>query len=417
MKTFSAKAKSKRPKFLFSLKINELTNIPQSSGYCSVKWHLKDGTGTNGHHISSATQEPIKASSQSRGSTPRVLVKNHRARWNIELDKPIQIKLTTDKNKKLHSKILNIDVYFEFLEPINGSGGKLHHARGKSDTSNQTSSSNSSVYTQKVSRKLLLGSLSINIAEYINREQTAVTNRFLLQNSKVNSILSLAIRMELIRGSFDDFKLPDSFSSGQLPNSFRNGIGEVFDESSDMPSPVSSTFPASTTSPGSGQVQSLDSQVKKATETQGSFTIAINNPFVDRLYQKTFQIPWDPRPGEFTPKECVDDIFEGGDGWAKNESGINLIDIEALQLSELERNYGSQRNTLAADITYGDIDKRAYLERRIYSESQVNSQRQHSSDDRESSNLGNDACENEFDEYESNKINDFKSWTISKILP
>ena len=58
------------------------------------------------------------------------------------------------------------------------------------------------------------------------------------------------------------------------------------------------------------------------------------SPLIESLYQKTFKLPWDPRPGEFTPRERVEDILQGGNGWAKNEKGINLIDLQALRLNE-----------------------------------------------------------------------------------
>lgn len=422
MKSFANKSKSRRPKFLFNLKINELTNIPQSSGYCFVKWHLKDGTGTTSHTIIpeiGSPQSNVKSSSQSRGATPRVLVKSHRAHWNYSLQKPVQVKLVTDKNKNLNSKEMVLEVYFEFLEPTNASHGKFQHSRQLSDassTNSSASSSNSNVYTQKVSRKMLLGVVEVNIAEYVNREQHMVTSRFLLQKSKVNSILSLGIQLELTRGSFDDFQLPSAVSSGQLPNTFRNGITEVFDESSDISSPVSSTFLGNSGASGSNYNGS-SSPAKKTADLSGSFSIAISNPFVEKLYQKTFQVPWDPRPGEFTPKECVEDILDGGDGWAKNEKGINLIDIDALHLAELERDYDAQLKGVPMNMNYGEFDKRAFLERRVGYETHTSTQDRGIGGRKKFDKSSDNLCEDNLDDYDTAKPNDFKSWTIGKVLP
>ncbi|CEP60239.1 uncharacterized protein LALA0_S01e06172g [Lachancea lanzarotensis] len=412
---FAHKGKSKRPKFLFQLRISELTNIPQSSGYCFVKWHFKDGTGTTSHSMvpspsspSSASQDGthvIRSSSQNRGATPRVLVKHHRASWDYTLPKPVLVKLTTDKNRILQHKELVLEVYFEFLEPVGSSAIDRAGSSAGSATEPSGSTSNS-VYTQKVSRKVLLGVVEINIAEYINREQRQIPSRFLLQKSKVNSILSLAIQMELARGSFDDFE-PSQFSnSGQLPNTFRNGISEVFDASSDFSSPISSTFTpngASTSSP-----------TKKTADGQGTFPITINNPFVDKLYQKTFQVPWDPRPGELNPKECVEDILDGGDGWAKNEKGVNLIDIDALHLAELEKTYDESQRHIPMEMNHGEFDRRAFVERRVGVDSHTNTQKRGVGDRKpanaSASSLVEDIPGNGDSSY-------FKSWTINKILP
>ncbi|ODV59937.1 uncharacterized protein ASCRUDRAFT_108362 [Ascoidea rubescens DSM 1968] len=48
---------------------------------------------------------------------------------------------------------------------------------------------------------------------------------------------------------------------------------------------------------------------------------------IKKLYFKTFQVNWDPRPYELNPLECVNDIFNGGNGWKKTADGTNLIDM------------------------------------------------------------------------------------------
>ncbi|SCU87155.1 LAMI_0D04962g1_1 [Lachancea mirantina] len=438
MITFSHKGKSQRPKFLFYLRINELTNIPQSSGYCYVKWQFKDGTGTSSHSV--ITQEnggvsgagsTIHTNTQSRGLSPRVLVKAHRAKWNHELEKPVQVKLTTDKERRLHAKYVVLEVFFEFLEPSKGHPTRYAHSRQGSNGSGATgasqsqsssqpqsqSSSGSSVYTQKVSRKILLGSVQLDISQYINEDQSPVTSRFLLQHSKINSILSVSVKMVIVRGSFGDFRLPGSTGSGQLPSSLRNGLGDVLDEGSDVTSPISSTFPNGTGTPSSGVNHTIGSPTKSAvTDIPGSYSIAISNPLVDRLYQKTFQIPWDPRPGEYTPRECVEDILDGGDGWAKNENGINLIDIEALQLTEIERDERNQGPDAPIALNYGEMDTRAFLERQMRFEAQLNPKTNAITDRKQLSPTGSEDNLIRYDMLPQ-ESDTYKSWTIGKILP
>ncbi|SCU97941.1 LADA_0H09450g1_1 [Lachancea dasiensis] len=416
MVAFANKGKSKRPKFLFQLKITELTNIPQSSGYCFVKWHLKDGTGTTSLSMipdadQGSNSSGAKSSSQSRGTTPRVLVKHHRAHWNYTLPKPVQVKLVTDKYKRLTRKELVLEVYFEFLE-----SSRPSTANEKSSDVDTASSLKNSAHSQKVSRKMLLGLVDVNIAEYVNPEQRQVASRFLLQKSKVNSILSLSIQMELTRGSFDDFQPPQYLSSNQLPHALRNGITDVFDGSSGASSPASSSFIANGSGQGStSNAANSNSLTKKTTDIQGSFSIAVNNPFVEKLYQKTFQLPWDPRPGEFTPKECVEDILEGGDGWAKNEKGINLVDIDAFKLDEVERDFDGQLQGVPMKLDYGEIDRRAFLERRVGFDSHTNTEKRGVGGRKKLNNTSDRAIPE--DETEYYETPNFKSWTISKILP
>ncbi|SCU95291.1 LAME_0F11562g1_1 [Lachancea meyersii CBS 8951] len=414
MITFAHKGKSKRPKFLFQLKITELSNIPQSSGYCFVKWHLKDGTGTTSHSIVPSSSDSadsgsgaaaVRSSSQSRGATPRVLVKHHRAHWNYTLPKPVLVKLTTDKSRVLQRKELVLEVFFEFLERLGPGAGDRKGSQQSDASPSSGSGSSNSVYTQRVSRKVLLGVVEVNLAEYINREQRQIPSRFLLQKSKVNSILSLAIQMELARGSYEDFESSQYSNSGQLPNTLRNGISEVFDASSDASSPTSSTFTPNTAS---------NNSAAKKTDVQGTFSITINNPFVDKLYQKTFQVPWDPRPGEFNPKECVEDILDGGDGWAKNEKGINLIDIDALHLSELEKTYEDRHRQIPMEMNHGEFDRRAFVERRVGTESRSNTLKRGVGDRKNLSRGNTPTAEDPSDNHEASY---FKSWTISKILP
>ncbi|SSD58540.1 uncharacterized protein SCODWIG_00301 [Saccharomycodes ludwigii] len=488
---FGSKNKSRRPKFLFRFHINELTNIPQSFGYCYIKWSIKDGNGSSssgGFSPSSPTPSSaarvlsITHSHQYKGATPKVLVKNHRARWNYSLDKPLQVKLNVDKQHKLEDKILLLEVYFEFLEntlleeeEANNTNNGKHNVRnprtsesfrklvsqgtlndfdnemekrnnnnnhshlGSAPTSSTLASIGSSSvvsakigHSNKVTGKILLGSISINISEYVNEEENAQSNRFLLQKSKVNSILSITCQMELIRGSYDDFDAPHTFSSGQLPSTFKaanqaanvannynNNINPMHNSAAHMETELAidagssiidfpnhhnennnnnnnnnnishrdrrsmdlQTHRRTVSNVSTSSNKSHDGRLRRNGSTRLSINLCNNtsgnssikspyqneltqhkrknnngkhslqhqfntksiesnkneftNSVLEKLYEKTYQIPWDPRPGEYTPKECIENIFEGGDGWAKNDNGVDLIDLQALRLSELE---------------------------------------------------------------------------------
>lgn len=428
MPLLNGKNKSKKPKFLLTLRINELINIPQSSGYCYVKWHLKEGTGTSSSVVES-NGEMVPVMSQSHGSTPRIMVENHRARWNYEFERPLQIKLLVDKNKELMSKVLSLEVFFEFL-----SGSAGNNPRRSNSGSNSTKSGSNNVYSQKATGKVLLGMVSLNLAEYVREDEQATTNRFLLKKSKVNSILNVTVQIKLIRGSYRDFYMSKGLTSGQLPGGFRSGLNDMLDDSSDMGSPTSSVFQHSVASPvgnrsGMAQSKTIDTSMNSSDGSK-NFISASMSPLVDSLYQKTFQLPWDPRPGEFTPRECVEDILQGGDGWAKNEKGISLIDLQALRLNELESDYYDKQrigqgignteddgNSTGQNTTnYDHMDKREFLEKK-QRWTHKSSQRR---DSPEQYDENNNKSSSEVDEYAedvpNDKIRDAKSWSVSNLM-
>ncbi|AGO13590.1 AaceriAGL291Wp [[Ashbya] aceris (nom. inval.)] len=345
---FNSKNKSKRPKFLLHLEIKELSNIPQSSGYCYVKWHLKDGTGTLSHsvkEVETADQQHVAVSNQSKGSTAHVLVRAHRARWNHRLEPPVKVKLAVDHERRLASKELTLDVYFEFME------GEHVHVRGncpspspstlssQSGTVTGTGGSGGSVYTKKVSGKHLLGSVTTDLADYVNPQQEPVTKRLLLQRSKINSILTLSIRLQLIRGHMDDFILREQ----QEPFSGTGaGWHDVFEDGApDMAPPLvvpqitRTSSPSMNNSSGNSAYHNGLSPARRFTKNDG-LSMTFTNPVVEKLYQKSVEISWDPRPGEYSPRDCVEDILEGGDGWAKNERGLSLVDLQAARSMEAD---------------------------------------------------------------------------------
>ncbi|AQZ10861.1 YBL086C [Zygosaccharomyces parabailii] len=459
MPLLGGKSKATRPKFLLNLRIDELINIPQSSGYCFVRWHLKEGTGSSGHRLAkvSSDDEASLGAHQSHGLTPRVLVENHRARWNYQLEKPIQVKLQVGKNKKLEAKKLVLDVYFEFLETGPKEAGINRAKRTSLEAPNIIKTSNN-VYAPKVSGKLHLGSVSLNISEYVRRDEQPLINRFLLKKSKVNSIINVTVQMKLIRGSYDDFDVSKT-ASGQLPGNVRSGIDDILEDSSDKSSPISSTYQSSQSgSPRSNQYpQSIRGSVRMVNgnmsplnasvngsvngkaqsymgmtspSTQGNTISSSINPLVENLYQKTFQLPWDPRPGEFTPKECVEDILQGGNGWARNEKGISLIDIQALKLIEMEVDYkeneqfganekmnANKRMEKASSADdYNAMDKREFLEKKQNWSHVSQTQRDKIKNENNEGNAMLEEGEAQLEDFTAEQIKDTKSWTVHRIL-
>lgn len=459
---FNHNSKAKRPKFLLDLQIKELVNIPQSSGYCYTKWRLKDGTGTSGHKVA-LDGEHQTTSTQSRGTTKHVHVQHHRAQWNYSLDKPILVKLHLDKNGRFLKKILVLDVFFEFadanssLTSSSSPNGKVKKTTYANATALTATGNNS--YSQKITGKLLLGTVDIDITEYVKEDETPTTNRFLLKHSKVNSIINVSLQLKLVRGSYEDFNISKSFTNGQLAN-YRPGINTILDNTSELSSPTSTTNqmspkntfsnfngigttvakPGTNATGNSTSIKSPTSTNHKSSEmtTKPGLSTTISSsmsPLIESLYQKTFKLPWDPRPGEFTPRECVEDILQGGNGWAKNEKGINLIDLQALRLNEMEEeyynpNYGNNLGNKASswppnpsDDGYSTMGKREYLEKKQnwshMSRAQRAKLRTHNEEDNE--NTANDKGSDKDNNFvEDNNPTDFltdrirenKNWSI-----
>lgn len=472
----SSRSKNKRPKFLFFLQVNELVNIPQSSGYCYVKWSIRDGTGTSKNSTVVGDDKQYKVSTQSKGLTQRVKVNHHRAQWNYKLDRPIQIKLQVDKERNLHKKDLCLDIFFEFVTDNNSNNANMprssmHRNNGTTSSGTGNSTLGQQIVQEKISNKIQLGKVIINLSEYVREDEMPITNRFLLKNSKVNSIINITIQMKLVRGTYADFVLqhtnnsnssgvsmPSTNSNGSNRNGFgthppiqpltlidphqTNGNSEYSGNGSTNPSsPRKSShssgglYPMSPLSANGMGTSTLKSG--QSSTTKGLSTISTSmNPLVDSLYAKTFHLPWDPRPNELSPRECIEDIIKGGDGWAKNENGINLIDLQALRLHELElayyasgntfesSDYTNNNNTMAIDSNnankmdnpseeyWDSMDRREFMERR---------QEVTTSLDRVTSNtrkLASSNRKNSIIDASNNTATarDTRSWSISHVI-
>lgn len=267
----------------------------------------------------------------------------------------------------------------------------------------------------------------------MREDEQPTTNRFLLKKSKVNSILNVTLQMRLVRGGYKDFQPTRNLISGQLPGVLRTGFNDILDDSSDMGSPTSSLYQHSMSSPQSSRFNH-----GKGKTIDNSMTLDITNnsisasmsPLVDSLYQRTFQLPWDPRPGEFTPRECVEDILQGGNGWAKNEKGICLIDLQALRLNEMENDYyeshkngpGMRNNDddtseAARNVTnYDNMDKREYLEKKQIWSHKSSVQKERKKQYEDNGNSGSKEYGEYVEDIPNDKIRDAKSWSVNNIM-
>ncbi|VEU21747.1 DEKNAAC102320 [Brettanomyces naardenensis] len=225
-----------------------------------------------------------------------------------------------------------------------------------------------------------LGTVNINLAEYANETKPA-SIRYLLDQSKTNSIAKLSI---FLRHLTDDsgikYKVPES-SSGNFYQGITQTLGEDVHRSSSelkrnktIPLPTaketvndkngsSTCFIKSTADmvkelrkpseladgrssklPSAGSVASpldenadslgLDPRVVK----EICDSIFTENNVLNGLINRTYRFTWqtkDKTYEEFTPMECVQDIVEyNGNGWKKNDEGLNMIDVVKNEIKE-----------------------------------------------------------------------------------
>ncbi|KAK9479076.1 N-terminal C2 in EEIG1 and EHBP1 proteins-domain-containing protein [Lipomyces japonicus] len=226
--------KSRRTKFAVKILIHDLTNIPLVSGVLFVRWHVRDaGIG----------------SSEARGRTDKVPIKEHKAVWNYEWQIE-KIRMVIDRDGMLQDKM----VMFE-------------------------------VVSQHAGEKVELGTLQVNMAEYVKEESTG--RRYLLQNSKINSTLKIQFIFKQLSGD-SNFATPP-LTSGQV---FVGITGVIADQKDNEALLVPSA-------------------------------LTVSEQSTPSLYRKTLTASWQRQDGELTAEECVEDIFAGGDGWSKDSNGIS----------------------------------------------------------------------------------------------
>ena len=132
------------PRLTGSNQILDLNNVPLVSGTAYVKWHL-----------------PSKTSAESRGHTTKAVIRDHKVAWDYVKTLPVQ--LTVDRTGMLQET----EIHFEVLQ---------EYSPGTR------------------AERIVLGTIKLNLAEYVGGTddgEDAVTRRYLMQESKINSTLKV----------------------------------------------------------------------------------------------------------------------------------------------------------------------------------------------------------------------------------
>ena len=118
--------------------------MPLVSGTCCVKWHL-----------------PSSTSAEHRGHTSKALIRDHKVVWDYA--KTLPIRLTVDRSGILQES----EIHFEVLQ---------EYSPGTR------------------AERIVLGTIKLNLSEFVDGSdngEDAVTRRYLMQDSKINSTLKV----------------------------------------------------------------------------------------------------------------------------------------------------------------------------------------------------------------------------------
>ena len=227
-----------------AIQIIDLNNVPLICGTSYVKWHL-----------------PSSSSAEHRGHTSKALIRDHKAVYDYH--KVLALRLTIDKNQMLQ----DCEVCFEILQEYSegGRGGRV-----------------------------LLGNVKINLAEYVDDgiggvrseegEDGEIVRRHLMQESKINSTLKIAIKMRQLEGdtNFTAPSLKKAMVFGGIAGVMSTEVGDGID--------------------GTGaNLPSVMSKTREMSELQD-------------IYRRTLAATWSCGANELPPDKLVEDLFAGGDG-------------------------------------------------------------------------------------------------------
>ncbi|RKF60667.1 Uncharacterized protein OnM2_048039 [Erysiphe neolycopersici] len=203
---------------------------------------------------------PTSTAAEHRGRTDRASIKEHKVVWKYK--RIIPLRLVINRHNKLQDCMIHFDVVQDCSTP------------DRSD-------------------KITLGKIELNLAEYVNEVEIgldgegSVVRRYLMQDSKINSTLKVGIGMKQIDGDRNFFARPL-----KTVNMFGGitGIMEGDQEGKDDNGHV----PTSMRSRDQGEMQDV--------------------------YRQILAASWKSNDGQPPADKCINDIFNGGDGWNHNDS-------------------------------------------------------------------------------------------------
>lgn len=306
---------SKKPKFKLDLGINELSNIPQVSGNCYIDLQIKDNKRIKSlpfnlpfkpNDDESLSSLSLNSSSTSSSGNVSIITSNkkiHNFKCSFNCKVGCNLKFGFKRRENLiNDKFLIMKIYYVSDKDINA-----HHHH-----------------------KIELGKLEINLSEYLNFDEP-ITSKYLLKDSKVNSILSLTIHLTELPANFDfhtQLTITDNNSNHEktdqtkisLANSSSNTKYNVpqferkniFGGLNDVIGDKDTSYKSDDSKEKSEDKKSL--KIDTASTQNHKKDVIMIDPIVNDLYRKILESTWDPNLHallDFTPEVCVESIFDG----------------------------------------------------------------------------------------------------------
>ena len=357
---------SRKVKFNLDFLIGELANIPEINGYCYIDIRVLNNKKSR-HHFglerknkfkivnskdsklheddSSLSGSDAGESSRSSGgnisiSTSKKKVHNFRCNFNYHVNCNVKFPFNS-KDNTISSKFLLMDIYFV-----------------PEEESNKTEGKNENINRSNV---LELGKLAIDLTEYLD-ELEPQTNKYLMSDSKVNSILSITLFLRELPEDYHfqtQLKVNDSPSEttsifnaankrrtynvapskqgkssaikldrAKLINEFNS---PRISSESDSINQSRQSLNWSDNSPTSEREKLRNVTEPKSAARESSAQEKLDKEFkeneeIDFLYKRVLETFWDDELHPFfclTPEERIKDIFDNeGKGFEKYENEI-----------------------------------------------------------------------------------------------
>ena len=331
---------SKRPKFKFSFVLNDLSKIPHTSGYCYAEISIADGN-PSGLRAAFAQLKPFSSllkdtendnvSMESKG--------NASTEHNVSSRSSRCIQVRTLKyrihNFKSHFNFsMSCNLKFPLKRKDNMVGDKYLVLRVFYQAERSS----------KHDHSMELGVVRLNLAEYLNFNEP-VTAKYLLQESKINSILNLTTSLEELPADFDfhtqlqidesrhaqlhaNSNLSISKASGSGTKSYNvpqfqrqavfGGLDGVINPQGNkdaglLGTPNESESASKHETNEDEKDQSHQQNTHMTTVGTKHIEDVIVDPIIGSLYRKILELTWDPDLHvliKLTPQKVVDDIFE-----------------------------------------------------------------------------------------------------------
>lgn len=195
-----------KPKFALELTVNELSNIPHVGGSCYIDINIRDSRKTKFPGFKAGKVSALDNVGSKTSSIPGVK-KSTEAKGSHSASSPGNISATTSRKKIHNFKCLfnykvNCNLRFPLKKRENLIGNKyllmtVHYVGDGSNGHHSDQSSGNSGRTH-----IELGSLEVNLSEYLNFNEPT-TSKYLLKDSKINSILSVTVGLTELSNDFD----------------------------------------------------------------------------------------------------------------------------------------------------------------------------------------------------------------------